>query len=52
LQEEAHAVRKDVERSKENANQRAGILEREIAEEVTEQCEEVRGIRKDLMEGL
>lgn len=49
LQEEARALRKEVDRSRENANQRAGTLEREITEEVAEQCEEVRGIRKDLI---
>lgn len=52
LQDEAKLLRKDVERSKSNAEQRAMALEREVIEEMTEQCEEIRGIRRELLEGL
>lgn len=52
LQEEARRTKKEIERTKEAAEMRAVNLEREMAEEVGEQSEEIRAIRKDLIESI
>jgi hypothetical protein len=52
LQEEARAVKKEIERGKDAAEQRASALEKEMGEEVVEQTEEIRAIRKELIEAI